>query len=177
MKKKLTAREALFIKHYVATKNASKSMRLSGYKKNRSNEAGYGMLTKPHIRHAIDKELAEQMKRAELTGDMIIAELRKHAFVKLKDAYDKNGKLLPLHKMPDDVQSALHSLETDELYAGPMKIGNRKKVKLTDKIKALEDLGRHFKLFTEMNETKVEVSGTLTIEEAKQAKKIFNDEC
>lgn len=49
----LTPKERLFVCAYIETGNASESARRSGYSGKRSNEAGYQILTKPHIRAAV----------------------------------------------------------------------------------------------------------------------------
>ena len=54
-------------------------------------------------------------------------------------AFDENGNMLHPSKLPDDIAAALASLE----------VGDAIKIKLNDRMKALDLLGRHHALFVE----------------------------
>lgn len=174
----LNAKQKQFVQEYLKDKNGSRAARAAKYSKKTAGSQAFDLLKKPEIQKAIEAGLAKQLAKAELTGDMIIAQLRKHAFVELKDAYTSDGKLLNPHQMPEDIQAALSGLETEELREDGYKLGEVKKVKLTDRIKALELLGKHFKLFTDVSESKSLVVSTENIDPAKAAeiyKKIKED--
>lgn len=177
----LSPKQKLFVQEYLKDKNGARAARAAGYSKKTAREQATRLLSKVYVAKAVETGLARQIERAQLTGDMVIAELRKHAFAKLKDAYAKNGKLLSPHDMPEDVQAALHGLETDEIFADRFKIGETKKVKLSDKIKALELLGKHFKIFTDVSEssnTNLNVNSVpLTPEEAKATYQKIKSDC
>ena|SRR5271166_4912104 len=157
----LSPKQKLFVQEYLKDKNGARAARAAGYSKKTARIQADQLLTKPDIARLVSAGLTKQMERAQLTGDMIIAELRKHAFAKLKDAYDEDGNLLSPHAMPEDVQSALNGIESyyEMMGHGDNKetIGQTKKIKLSDKIKALELLGKHFKIFTDVSEVKGEL--------------------
>lgn len=152
----LNPKQNLFVKYYIREKNATKAAILAGYSKRAAAQIGEKLLRKDELIREVEKGLAAQAKRVELSADAVLQELKKIAFVKLKDAYRDDGVLLNPHEMPEDVQSALSQMETDEIFVGKgdsrKKIGETKKIKLSDKVRALEMLGKHFKLFTEIQE-------------------------
>jgi phage terminase small subunit len=162
----LLAKEAIFVKEYAIDQNATRAAIKAGYAaKSKSAKkrakiasvAGARMLEKPRVRAAIAAAAEKTLKKAGLSAQMVLDEIRKLAFVKLSDAYAEDGSLLHPKEMPEDVQASLNAVETDELFAGRGKkkrlVGVTKKVKLADKVRSLEMLARHFKLLTDVQET------------------------
>ena len=94
-------------------------------------------------------------QRTEITQDMVIKELAKIAFLDIRKLYGKNGQLKNIADIDSDTVGAISQLETLEEYDGygndKEKIGDTQKVKLLDKTKALELLGKHLGMFKETN--------------------------
>lgn len=163
---KLNEKQRLFVAEYLKDKNATRAAKAAGYSKKTAQEQGSQLLSKLIVREAVEAGLQKQLKRAELTGDMVIARLRSHAFAELKDAYDKDGNLLHPHDMPKNVRAALTSIESYfERDREGEEIGVTKKIRLSDSIRALELLGKHFKLFTDVTASTVTATVT-TVDEA-----------
>ena len=103
------------------------------------------------IKAEIDKKLCTIAKRNDITVDRIVQELTRIGTVDIRDAFDENGNLLPIKDIPEDVARAISGIDVDELYEGSGKdrerIGDTRKIRLTDKVRALETLGKHFKMF------------------------------
>lgn len=83
---KLTDKQALFVKHYAATLNATESARLAGYKGNDKTLGVVGVenLAKPSIRVAIDSLLDKRTMEAE----EVLQRLTEHAMIDLADFFD-----------------------------------------------------------------------------------------
>lgn len=83
---KLTDKQALFIKHYVATLNATEAARLAGYKGNDHTLQVIGSenLLKPVIREEIDKLL----NKRTMPADEVLQRLTEHATTDLADFFD-----------------------------------------------------------------------------------------
>jgi phage terminase small subunit len=114
----------------------------------------------------LQKEIAQKVIEEEVvTRAEVLRELKKIGFADISDLYDNNGHLKSFHDIPEHARKAIAGVEVDELFEGfgkeREKIGLTKKVKLWDKNKALENLGRYLKLFTD----KVEHSGTVELAE------------
>jgi phage terminase small subunit len=111
------------------------------------------------VREEVDRQIAAQQKRTQLNSDRVLQELWRLGTVDIRQAFNADGSMKRIHDIPEDVARAVAGIETDELFDGAGKereqVGFTRKIKLTDKTRALELLGRHFKMFTD----KIEVSG------------------
>lgn len=98
------------------------------------------------------KEL--QMAGAEETVISIrevLEGLKNIAMADIADAFDDDGNLLPIKKIPKHLRLALAGFEVEEIYDRKTKdeIGQTKKIRLEQKTKAWEHLGRYLKLFVD----------------------------
>lgn len=152
-KRELNPRRTLFVKHYAKTRNATKAAKAAGYSEKTSYSTGHELLKNPEVSEEINRELKRQTHKFDLSADEVLEEIRALAFVNLRGAFAEDGSLLPLQEMPENVSKALQSVETDEMFAGRgayrVKIGRTRKVKIADKIRALELLAKHFKLLSD----------------------------
>ena len=103
-----------------------------------------------------DKDRSDRYRTAmELkiiyTVDAIMRELQSIALVDIGRAYNDEGGLLSMHEIPEEVRRCIVAVETEELFSGVGKdrqqIGNTKRIKTSDKLKALETLGRRFAMW------------------------------
>lgn len=102
--------------------------------------------------------------RGEWVAQRLLAELGRISFIDARKIYKEDGSLKPVDEWPDDVAAAISGVEiTEAKYDkdGEEVSPSVKKVKLFDKLKALEMLGRNLKMFTD----KIDHSGTMKLEE------------
>lgn len=134
------------------------------------------LLTNANIQNYIQKKMEDREKRTKITQDMVIQELAKIAFLDISKLYDKNGNLKNIQNIDKNTVKAISSLETLEEYGGygenRKKIGDTQKVKMLDKTKALELLGRHLGIFND--KINANINGKVSIEE--YLKKVEGDE-
>jgi len=91
--------------------------------------------------------------RDEWYSDVTLAELVKVVQSNLQDYYDERGHLKDPHDWPAGAARVVAGLKVKELYDNEgQKEGELKEIKLWDKMKAIELLGKHRKLFTEKHE-------------------------
>lgn len=113
--------------------------------------------------HTLAKEAAQRayVKSEALTAQRVLEELRRLAFSDVGTLFDENGKLRPMHTMTREERAAIAGLEVivKNAEAGDGHTDTVHKVKVWDKVRALEQLAKHFGLLTE----KVEHSGGLEI--------------
>lgn len=165
MSKKLTEMQERFAREYVISMNATDAARKAGYSDAMAKSKGTTeILHHPGVQALIKELKAPIAAKLELSADHILSELNRIARCDVGEAFDENGKLKPIHEIPEDVRRCIQSVETEELFEGFGKertqIGFTKKIKFWDKNKGLELLGRHFKLYTD----KIEHSGGFTLE-------------
>ena len=76
--KELTMKQRLFVEAYFASDyNASEAARIAGYGGENHNRIGHELLSKPHIKAAIDARAQEKIKEISLTEEYVIRKLVK----------------------------------------------------------------------------------------------------
>jgi phage terminase small subunit len=159
----LTAKQAAFVREYLVDLNGKQAAIRAGYAPKRAEGSAYELLRKHQVRAAVDEALKARAERVEVKADDVLRELLRIARVDIGQAFDEKGRLRPLHEMPEDVRRGISGLETEELWDGAgrdrVSIGQVRKVKFWDKVKALELLGKHLAIFTERVEHEVVFEG------------------
>ena len=152
----MTDAQKRFCDEYLIDLNATRAYKVAypNCKKDDTARANSSrLLTKANIQQYISKKQKEIEKRTEVTQDRVIKELAKIAFLDIRKLYTDNGQLKNVADLDSDTAGAISSLETLEEYDGygddREKIGDTQKVKLLDKTKALELLGRHLGIFND----------------------------
>lgn len=96
---------------------------------------------------------AALMDRDELTKDLLMRELALIAMVDIRDAYDSSGSLLNTKDLPASVAKCVSQIEVFEEFEGVGRdrkhIGQTKKVRMYDKLKAIEMIGKQIGMFTD----------------------------
>lgn len=152
---KLTEKQKRFAEEYLIDLNATQAAIRAGYSPNTARDIGCENLAKPNIRACIDKEIAERSKRTGINQDRVIRELARLAFVNANDVIDMEEATLKDGATEDDT-AAIASVKVKTI---PTKEGEgiEREIKLTDKLKALELLGKHLGMFKD----KVEIDATV----------------
>lgn len=170
----MTDAQKRFCDEYLIDLNATRAYKVAypNCKKDETaNAASSRMLRNVKVQEYISKKQQEIEKRTEVTQDMVIKELAKIAFLDIRKLYTENGQLKNIADIDSDTAGAISQLETLEEYEGygedREKIGDTQKVKLLDKTKALELLGRHLGIFND----KIDVN----VKEKKEKKNAISD--
>ena len=170
MKKKLTDKQQRFVEEYLIDFNATQAAIRAGYSVKTATEMGYENLTKPQIAEAVDKGKAEAAERAKLSVDDVVNQYKRFAFSDLRKFFNKDGTLKSIHELDDDTAQALAGMDIAELISGKDgPIINTKKIKVVDKLKALDSIARHFGMFKDKVE--VDLAGGLADRLAKALEK------
>lgn len=160
----LSDREKRFCEEYIIDLNGTQALlRVSNRMTRQSASTESSRLLKlDRIQKRLSELRAEQSKRTAVTADRVIAELARVAFFDLGSAYNDEGALLDVPEMPEDVRRALQGIKIfEEFGENKKKIGETRELKPADKVRALELLGKHFKLFTDKHEH----AGKLSLED------------
>ena len=112
---------------------------------------GRAALRQPRVVERLAVLQAQQAQRAEVRADRVLAELAAIAFADVGDLFDPaTGKLKPLGQLQARVRASIASVESDDVTDPDGTImGQAHKVKLLDKVRALEMLGKHLGLFND----------------------------
>ena len=157
----MTKKQKLFVEEYLIDLNATQAAIRAGYSPDTAKAIGSENLTKPDIRAQIDKAMAERSKRTGVNADRVVMELAKIAFINAADVINAEDATLKDDAVPEDT-AAIQSVKVKTF---PTKDGEgvEREIKMADKIKALELLGKHLGMFKD----RVELSGGLDTEKTK----------
>ena len=75
----LTDKQRMFVKEYMKDLNATQSAIRAGYSEDTAKQIGYENLTKPYIQEAIQKEMEERTKKAEISAEYVLGSLKQIA--------------------------------------------------------------------------------------------------
>lgn len=140
---KLTPKQQRFIEEYLIDLNATQAAIRAGYSPKSAYAIGVENLNKPDIRAELDKAMAERSKRTGVSADRVIRELARLAFLDPAKLIDFDTAKLQ-EDAPEDDRAALAGVKVKETDRG-----TEREIKLADKVRALELLGKHLGLFTE----------------------------
>ncbi|WP_044917273.1 terminase small subunit [Enterocloster clostridioformis] len=160
----LTPKQKRFADEYLIDLNATRAYKVA-YPKVKKDESarvnGSKLLTNTNVMAYIDERMREREKRTEITQDMVLKELAKLGFFDIRKLFDDRGKPLDINGLDNETAACIAGLEVMDVYEGTGEdkefVGYIKKYKLSDKLKALELIGRHLGMFKD----KVELSGQI----------------
>lgn len=149
----MTQKQTRFVAEYLANgMNATKAAISAGYSEKTAASIGEENLRKPEISAAIKARTGRIMERLEVTADMVVQEIAKLAFFDPIHLLNADGSVKQIHEIDARHRVSIAGFEVCELFEGSgdqkHAYGLLKKVKLADKSRNLEMLGRYFKLFT-----------------------------
>ena len=154
----MTKKQKRFIEEYLIDLNATQAAIRAGYSPDTAKSIGSENLTKPDLQVRIAKAMAERSKRTGVNADRVVMELAKIAFVNAGDVIDAETATLKPDAAREDT-AAIQSVKVKTFGED----GLEREIKMADKLKALELLGKHLGMFKD----KVELSGTLETEKNK----------
>lgn len=154
----MTKKQKRFCEEYLIDLNATQAAIRAGYSPDTAKSIGCENLTKPDIRAHIDRAMAERSRRTGVNADRVIQELAKIAFVNATDVIDPKTATVKENALPEDM-AAIQSVKVKTFGED----GLEREIKMADKLRALEMLGRHLGMFKD----KLELSGGLDTEKTK----------
>ncbi|KKK94517.1 hypothetical protein LCGC14_2682080 [marine sediment metagenome] len=156
----LTAKQERFVEEYLVDLNATQAAIRAGYSEKTAYSVGHENLSKPDISDAIAKAQAIRAERTGITQDRVLQELGRIGFADIRnvvrwgkspidteaDHADPNGlrmypvELVPVEGIDDDTALAISEVSLTQTGV---------KVKMHDKLSALEKIGKHLGMFTD----------------------------
>jgi phage terminase small subunit len=161
----LTPKQARFVRAYAKTLNGTQAVLDAGYAakdRQQASQTAWRVMKNPQVREAI-QGLEERGKLDNsLSAKRVLEELRRIAFVDVRELYDDEGRLKPIKDWSSEHGAAVQQL--DVVSNGNADKGDGKrdrvlKVRTWDKTKALEMLAKHYALTVE----RTEISGGITV--------------
>lgn len=142
----MTRKQKIFADEYLIDLNATRAYRVAypSVKKDETARAnGSRMLTNANVSRYISERMQDRQQRTEITQDMVIKELAAIAFSKATDYASVRGGAV--------IIKDTDSLSDEQIRAisGIKEGANGIEIKLNDKEKALELLGRHLGMWND----------------------------
>lgn len=155
---KLTDKQKKFVNEYLIDLNATRAYKAvySSCKKDETARAnGSRLLTNANVVGYLDERQKKLEERTEITQDRVLKEIASVAFANGTDfaTLDVDGGSIKVKFVP----TALLSADKKAAIAGIKETQVGIEIKLNDKMKALELLGKHLGMFTD----KVELRGSI----------------
>lgn len=180
LKDNLTDKQYRFCHEYMVDSNATQAAIRAGYSEDTAGSIGSENLKKPNISEYIVELREKAQKRAGISVDRILNEYAKVAFFDIRKIYNDDGSLLPIQEIDSESAGAIAGMETyeenEKSGEETFNSGTVRKVKIADKIRALDSLGKHFGIFEKDNQQKqLEINNNidishLTFEQLKELK-------
>jgi len=157
---KLRQRQALFIQSFIIHGNATKAARAAGYSEKSAKTQGSRLLKNEHVAKELDrlKGQADEaaLKRNEITEDFVLGGLKLYASGNIQDFLDEDGRpIANLKTLPRDVTEPIAEVTIKCWTEGK---GEEKhtvtetKIRMEDRQRARELLGKKLKLWTDKTE-------------------------
>jgi phage terminase small subunit len=147
MRAKLTRKQRLFIAEYQTNFNGTKAAIRAGYSEKNATEIAYQLLQKTPVQEALQKDMDEHLRKIGIHAERVLTEIARIGLSDIRKLYREDGTLKLPHEWSAEEAAAIACVEVFEEFEGREKDrklkGYTKKVKVFDKVKALEFLGKH----------------------------------
>jgi phage terminase small subunit len=162
----LTEKQQRFVAEYLIDLNATQAAIRAGYSAKTAGNIGYEQLGRPDIAEAIAGAKAKRSEKTGINAEWVLKRLADAADADLADLYDDAGALRPVKEWPLAWRKGLVAgVEVEELFEGRGEdrelIGRVRKVKIADRTKHIELIGKHVDV--QAFKEKVEHEGALTL--------------
>lgn len=148
MERKLTPKQKRFVEEYLIDLNATQAAIRAGYSKKNADKIGSELLGKTRVSKEIQKAMQRRSERTEITQDDVIQEFAAIGFSTITDYLNISNGIVRIKDTGEIDERKLAAIEKVKQTKGGIEF------KLYDKIKALEDIGRHLGMFSGIVEDK-----------------------
>ena len=160
---KLTAKQQKFVDEYLIDLNATQAAIRAGYKKTEYTDTNANkLLENTRIREAVDKSMAERSRRTGINQDRVIQELARIAFVNPQNVINSEDASIRTDDTEDDL-ACVQSVKVKTMD-GEKGSSVEREVRLNDKMRALELLGKHLGMFKDKVELDADMDLNITID-------------
>lgn len=152
----MTKKQKCFVEEYLIDLNATQAAIRAGYSPDTAYSIGQENLKKPEIKMRIEKAMAERSRRIGINQDRVLRELARVAFANASDMINMEDATLRADASEDDT-AAIQSVKVKTFGED----GVEREIKMGDKLKALELIGKHLGVFKDNLSLTVDTSPKL----------------
>lgn len=155
----MTPKQQRFVEEYLIDLNATQAAIRAGYSAKTAQEQGSRLLSNVMVSEAIAAAKAERSEKTGIDAAWLLKRLSDEAMADVNDLYTDDGRIKPVKDWPLIWRQGLVAgLEVETIGEGA---GHLTKVKLSDRIKRLELIGKHIDV--QAFKDKVEHTGAIAI--------------
>jgi len=140
---KLTDRQELFCREYLADLNATQAVIRAGYSPRNAGYCGSRLLSNPAVKKRIAGLMDQRNEVLNMTSDYVLKRLEEIDKLDIADIFDDEGNLIAVSDWPPAWRTSVSSIEVTMTRSAGESVPSVKKVKIPDKLKNLELLGKH----------------------------------
>ena len=145
----LTTYQQAFVDEYMIDLNQSQAILRAGFtgKPTSAKTAATRMMSNVHVKVEVARRLAERADRTQITADRVLLELAAIAFFDVRKVFDEKNQLKKIVELDEQTARAISSIETEANNVGHTVFSTTKKIKMNDKLRALQLVGNHIGMF------------------------------
>jgi len=159
--------EQVFVDEYLVCLNPEKAALKAKYAKTTARTKSFLWVSdskqnpKPYIYKIIKKRMAARSEKTGIKAEQVIQEFAKIAFSNIQDYIGPDNEITDISEMNKEIAAAVESVQTTSTITSNSKDDKEYetkniKLKLHNKISALENLGKHLGIYAENNKLLVE---------------------
>lgn len=159
----LSEQKKRFCDKYFETLKGAESARYAGFSEATARQIAHNMLQEPEVEEYLSALRNTLAEKTGITQQRVLEEYAKIAFFDIREVFDIDGGLIHVKQLDDSSAGAISSIKSSEEW-GEDDEGNKvitgtiKEVKVFDKIRALQDLGKHLGMFEKDNDQKTKAA-------------------
>lgn len=151
---KLTPRQERFCQEYAKSLHQTNAAIKAGYSKESASEQASRLVRNPQVIKRLNQIIGQRTRRYEVSAERILKELARVAYSDITNYVTFNESGVRIKESSD--LSPAQAAAIQEVSEVINQNGGTTKFKLHDKVKALELLGKHLKLFSDRVEHSID---------------------
>lgn len=159
----LTPKQEAFVREYLLDLNATQAAIRAGYSAKTAEQQASRLLSNVKVAEAVAEAQAKRAEKTRIDAEWLLTRLAEESAADVADLYDEQGGLKPVHDWPLVWRQGLVAgLDVEEIKVEGVVVGTIRKLKLSDRVKRLELIGRHIDVGAFKD--KIEHSGKVELE-------------
>ncbi|CAB5162394.1 Terminase small subunit [uncultured Caudovirales phage] len=166
MPRELTLKQQRFVEEYLVDLNATAAYKRAGYvaKGNAAEVNAARLLRNAQVQAAVTAAKAERSERTKVDADWLLLRLVEEAEADVAMLYADDGTLKQVKDWPLIWRKGLVAgLDVEEIRTDGLIVGHVRKLRLSDRIKRLELIGKHVGVQAFRDRVAVDGAMTLTV--------------
>jgi phage terminase small subunit len=160
-----TVRQQRFIAEYLIDGNGTQAALRAGYSPRSAKQVSARVLSRSYIQDAILKARRERealvAEKSAIDAAWVLRELAELWRVDVRAIFQPSGELKPIHELSDAAAKLVASFEVIDTPGAGLQT---KKVRIIDRLRVLEDIGKHVSVLAFKEQKTVEHTGKVGAE-------------